>query len=77
VGMLNFGLPEFLILVVIVGVSVVPAARICTKAGYPAWLGAVAIVPVLNVILAFFLAFAKWPIEKQLESFQQGDSASR
>jgi len=74
--MLNFGLPEFLILVVIAGVSVVPASRICAKAGYPAWLGALAIVPVLNVILAFFLAFVKWPIEKQLESFRQSGSVS-
>jgi hypothetical protein len=31
---------------------------------------------VLNVILAFFLAFVKWPIEKQLESLQQGGSIS-
>jgi hypothetical protein len=51
---------------------VLPATRICAKAGYPAWLGALALLPVLNVVLAFFLAFAKWPIERQLELGHQG-----
>jgi hypothetical protein len=63
----TLGLPELALVVVVVVLVVVPASRICVKAGYPAWLGALALLPVLNVALVFFLAFAKWPIEKQLE----------
>jgi len=38
-----------------------PACRICSKAGFPAPLGLLAPVPVLNLALLFVLAFAEWP----------------
>jgi hypothetical protein len=73
----NIGLPELLIVLVIVGVTVLPASRICAKAGYPAWRGVVAIVPVANIVLVFFLAFVKWPIERQLEAARRGSAPSQ
>lgn len=48
--------------------SLIPACLICRKAGYTAWLGVVAIIPVLAILLAYFLAFAAWPIELQLKT---------
>ncbi len=69
--MLGLGLPELAIIVVMVGIAVVPASRICAKAGYSLWLGTLAIVPGVNVALVFFLAFVRWPIEKQLERARQ------
>ena len=74
------GIPELAVIVmtvVMVALAVVPAARICGKAGFPMWLGILAVVPIANVVLAFFLAFAKWPIEKELEGFRQTDPSSR
>ena len=71
--MLNtLGLPEVGVILVVAILVVLPATRICAKAGYPAWLGALAVLPVLNVVLAFFLAFAKWPIERRLELGHHG-----
>ena len=74
------GIPELAVIVmtvVMVALAVVPAARICGKAGFPMWLGILAIVPVANVVLAFFLAFAKWPIEKEIEAFREARPPAR
>jgi len=46
----------------------VPACRICIKAGYPSWVGVFGPVPAANVVLLWVFAFAKWPIEGQLET---------
>lgn len=65
----TLGLPELALMgwmVAMLAILVVPASRICAKAGYSMWLGALAIVPIVNVLLAFFLAFVPWPIEKEL-----------
>lgn len=40
---------------------VVAFCRISSKAGFPAALGLLMIVPVANVILPLYLAFAEWP----------------
>jgi hypothetical protein len=38
-----------------------PAWRICAKAGFPGALGLLIVIPVLNLFLLYFLAFAEWP----------------
>lgn len=43
---------------------VVPLWRICTRAGYPGWLGLLILLPVANLLLLYFLAFADWPADK-------------
>lgn len=56
--------PELTILpIVIVSclVLVWPAARICSRIGFSPWLGVLAIVPVANVVLLWFVAVAQWP----------------
>ncbi|MDR9468023.1 hypothetical protein [Marinospirillum sp.] len=45
-------------------IAVIPAWRICKRAGYPGWLGLLIVVPLLNLGLLYFLAFAKWPAKK-------------
>lgn len=42
-------------------IVVYPLWRICAKAGYPGWLAMLALVPLANVALLYFLAFAEWP----------------
>jgi hypothetical protein len=74
-----FGLPELVLILGILLIAVlwvVPASRICAKAGYSPWLGVLALLPVANVVLALFLAFARWPIEKQLEALRRGVGSS-
>jgi hypothetical protein len=61
----TMGLPELTIVAVISFFGIVlivwPAARICRKAGFPSWLGALAVVPIANLLLLWFVAAADWP----------------
>ena len=57
----NLGATEVLI-VTAGGILIIwPSWRTCTKAGFPGPLGLMAIVPFLNLILLFILAFSEWP----------------
>jgi hypothetical protein len=46
--------------------------RIFSKACYPWAMGFLIIVPLANIIVPFILAFATWPVEKELEQLKQG-----
>jgi hypothetical protein len=58
------GMPEFIIIgalcmsLVTVGW---PMARICQRAGFSPWLGGLAVVPIANIVLLWFLALTDWP----------------
>jgi len=60
---------ELIIIVLMALVVVVPFWRIFSKAGFSGALSLLMFVPILNVIMIFFLAFAEWPALKQ----KQGD----
>lgn len=45
-------------------VVVIPAWRICQRAGYPGWLGLLILLPVVNLLFLYFIAFADWPADK-------------
>ena len=38
--------------------------KICSKAGFPGALGLLMIIPITNIILPLYLAFAEWPALK-------------
>ena len=60
----SVGVPELFVVFAIfcMGLVVVwPAARICSRLGFSPWLGILAVVPVANVILLWFVAVAPWP----------------
>lgn len=52
---------QWLWMIFIAVVVVVPVWRICKRAGYPGALGLLILVPLLNLGLLYFLAFARWP----------------
>jgi len=56
-------------------VQVVIMWRIFSKAGYPGALGLLALIPYVYFILLFFLAFAKWPIERELEGYKHSSGS--
>ena len=39
----------------------VPASRICQRLGFSPWLGLLAVIPIVNVLLLWFVAFARSP----------------
>ena len=58
--------PIELILIVVMGaVVVVPFWRVFSKAGFSGALSLLMLVPLVNLIMIFVLAFAPWPALKQ------------
>jgi predicted PurR-regulated permease PerM len=61
------GLPELLAVIGIVALAFVvvwPAARICRRLGFSRWLGVLAVIPVANLVLLWFVAVAQWPLSE-------------
>ena len=60
----SIGIPEFVVILAIVGMGLMlvwPASRICSRLGFSPWLGVLVVVPLANVLLLWFVAFAPWP----------------
>jgi hypothetical protein len=52
---------QFLFVILMSFIIIWPTCRIVDKAGFPSWLGLFIIVPLGNIALLLFLAFADWP----------------
>ena len=63
---------EFLIILMIVALYILPLWRIARKMGYPGLLAILALLPGINIILVYFLAFTRWPVERELEALRSG-----
>lgn len=70
-GPLNLGIPELLVISIIFVVFVFPAWKIFSKAGYPGVMSLVMLVPILNIVILYFLAFSDWPVLKELNALRQ------
>jgi len=72
-------MPGFYEMLVIAGIfpvvillNVLPFWKICTKAGFPGALSLLMLVPIANIVLPFYIAFAEWPAHRQnLGGFSQ------
>ena len=60
------GLLEVVIMLICASIMIIPFWKIFSKAGYNAALSLPMVIPVVGIILLFFLAFSEWPIEKKL-----------
>ncbi|NLG49309.1 MAG: hypothetical protein GX552_04265 [Chloroflexi bacterium] len=52
-------------------ISVLVWWKIFSKAGYSGALGLLTLIPLVNVILMLFLAFATWPVEEELRRLRE------
>ena len=43
---------------------VVPVWRICQRIGYSGWMGILILIPMVNLVFLYFIAFADWPADK-------------
>ena len=63
------GLSEIVVILGITAITVVlavvPFWKICTKAGFSGTLSLLMLVPIANIILPFYIAFAEWPVLKR------------
>ena len=71
-----FGLPELLVLLVVLVLFFWPWAKIFSKAGYSAWWCLTVYVPVVNIIVLFWFAFAEWPVLKRLRDNSVGNQSA-
>lgn len=50
--------------------------KIFAKAGFSGALALLLLVPIANFIIILYLAFAEWPIHRELESYRYGDTGA-
>jgi hypothetical protein len=62
------GVAELGLIVIVLSLSaigalltVIPFWKICSKAGFPGALSLLMLVPIANIVLPFYVAFAQWP----------------
>jgi len=65
-GVAELGLISIVILLSGVGalLTVIPFWKICSKAGFAGPLALLMLVPIANIVLPFYIAFAQWPAMK-------------
>ncbi len=61
----------FFVGLIVVAIKVLIFCKIFSKAGYSWALGLLILVPIANIIMAFYLAFADWPVQKELRKLKQ------
>ncbi len=61
IGMVAFILMAMLVSIVASVLTVLPMWKICSRAGFPGPLSLLMLVPIANLILPFYVAFARWP----------------
>jgi hypothetical protein len=52
---------QLAVILVYVFLVILPFWHIYKKAGFSPWLSILMLVPLVNVVLLYFLAFARWP----------------
>ena len=59
------------IILIVIAIKLLIICKIFSKAGYSWALGLLMLIPILNIIMAFFIAFADWPVLKELRRLRQ------
>lgn len=60
----------FFVLILTV-IQILAFCKIFSKAGFSWVLGLLMLVPIANIVMFFFLAFADWPVQRELRSYKQ------
>jgi low affinity Fe/Cu permease len=66
-----FALLIAFVVMVIIAIKLLIICKIFSKAGYSWALGLLMLIPIINIIMAFFLAFADWPVQRELRRLKQ------
>jgi len=61
----SFSIWHVIILLVLTAVFIIPYVKIVKKAGYSGWWVLTMFVPLLNFIMLWVFAFARWPVEER------------
>jgi hypothetical protein len=52
-------------------IQILAFCKIFSKAGFSWALGLLMLVPIANIVMFLYLAFAEWPIQRELCSYKQ------
>jgi len=55
---------------------IIPFWRIFSKTGLSGWLSILCIIPIAHIIVLFYLAFAEWPIERELKALKKNQTGA-
>ena len=58
---MNFSIWHIVIFLIYVVVIILPFWKITTKAGYPGLMSLLMVIPLVNLVYLYFLAFSNWP----------------
>jgi len=61
----------FFVGLIAVAIIVLIFCKIFSKAGYSWALGLLILVPIADIIMAFYIAFADWPVQKEVRQLRQ------
>ena len=61
----GLGIAEIIVILFIGVIFILPFWKIFTKAGFPGWLSLLLMLPIANIIILFYIAFAEWPALKK------------
>jgi uncharacterized membrane protein YbhN (UPF0104 family) len=70
IALLIIFLASFVFLAIL-AVKLLICCKIFANAGYSWAMGLLMLLPVVNIIMAFYLAFADWPVRRELRALQQ------
>lgn len=60
-----------LVVLISMAITLLVWCKLFSKAGYSWALGLLLLLPIANIIMPFFLAFADWPIRRELRLLKQ------
>ena len=65
----GIGLWHLLIGIIWIAVIILPFWKIWSKAGFTGWLSLLMIVPLINLVSLYYLAFARWPTHERASAY--------
>jgi hypothetical protein len=75
--MRSIGLPELLVIVVFVGFIWLVWGKIFAKAGYSKWLALTVMIPLVNIAVFCWFAFAAWPVLTELARLRRDSQSTK
>jgi len=72
-----FAIFAIFLALIVIAIKVLIFCKIFSKAGYCWALGLLMLVPIANIIMPFVLAFADWPIQKEMRLLKQQQEKPR
>lgn len=62
----SFSIFHWIVALLFSGIFMIPMWRICTKAGFSGWVSLAFLIPVVNIIALWLIAFVPWPAYRPL-----------